>query len=69
MTGGAFTPSALEFVATVGNRRLEKPFDTQTLLTVRVALCVFVIVQTLLSPAARVTLPWASQAPPKTGAR
>ena len=31
MTGGAFTPRATEFLATVKNRRLEKPFDTAVL--------------------------------------
>jgi CheY-like chemotaxis protein len=31
MTGGAFTPRASEFLASVKNRRLEKPFDTATL--------------------------------------
>ncbi len=29
MTGGAFTPRASEFLATVPNRRVEKPFDLQ----------------------------------------
>ncbi len=27
MTGGGFTTSAAEFLATIGNRRLEKPFS------------------------------------------
>jgi CheY-like chemotaxis protein len=27
MTGGAFTPRAVEFLASVDNRRLEKPFN------------------------------------------
>jgi hypothetical protein len=27
MTGGAFTPRAAEFLASVDNRRLEKPFS------------------------------------------
>jgi PAS domain S-box-containing protein len=31
MTGGAFTPRAVEFLAEVKNRRLEKPFDTAVL--------------------------------------
>ncbi len=32
MTGGAFTPRAQEFLDTVGNPRIEKPFDRQKLL-------------------------------------
>jgi CheY-like chemotaxis protein len=31
MTGGAFTPRAAEFLATVRNPRLDKPFDLATL--------------------------------------
>jgi DNA-binding NtrC family response regulator len=31
MTGGAFTPRAAAFLARIGNRRLEKPFDAKTL--------------------------------------
>jgi CheY-like chemotaxis protein len=31
MTGGAFTPRATAFLAQIGNRRLEKPFDGKTL--------------------------------------
>ncbi|MBN2194481.1 MAG: PAS domain S-box protein [Polyangiaceae bacterium] len=31
MTGGAFTPSALEYLAKTENRRLEKPFERQEL--------------------------------------
>lgn len=31
MTGGAFTPRAIEFLARVKNRRLEKPFDSAAL--------------------------------------
>jgi hypothetical protein len=31
MTGGAFTPRATAFLARIGNRRLEKPFDAKTL--------------------------------------
>jgi CheY-like chemotaxis protein len=31
MTGGAFTPRAANFLAEVGNRRLEKPFDAAAL--------------------------------------
>jgi CheY-like chemotaxis protein len=31
MTGGAFTPRAIDFLAQVKNRRLEKPFETATL--------------------------------------
>jgi PAS domain S-box-containing protein len=31
MSGGAFTPKAIEFVASVSNRCLEKPFSAQTL--------------------------------------
>jgi CheY-like chemotaxis protein len=31
MTGGAFTPRATEFLASVKNRRLEKPFETAVL--------------------------------------
>jgi CheY-like chemotaxis protein len=31
MTGGAFTPRAAEFLATVRNRRLDKPFDMDAL--------------------------------------
>jgi|HubBroStandDraft_1064217.scaffolds.fasta_scaffold00577_20 PAS domain S-box-containing protein len=31
MTGGAFTPRATAFLARIGNRRLEKPFDGKTL--------------------------------------
>jgi hypothetical protein len=27
LTGGAFTPSAREFLVTTTNRRIEKPFD------------------------------------------
>jgi hypothetical protein len=34
MTGGAFTPRAAEFLATVRNRLLEKPFDLATLRTI-----------------------------------
>ncbi len=33
MTGGAFTPRAREFLETVGNRRIDKPFDANTLLS------------------------------------
>ncbi len=33
MTGGAFTPSARDFLATVDNARLEKPFDLKELRT------------------------------------
>jgi hypothetical protein len=31
MTGGAFTPRAADFLATVQSRRLEKPFDLAAL--------------------------------------
>jgi hypothetical protein len=31
MTGGAFTPKARNFMETVTNERLEKPFDMATL--------------------------------------
>ena len=33
MTGGAFTPRARQFLATVGNRRIEKPFEFSQLVT------------------------------------
>jgi hypothetical protein len=31
ITGGAFTPTARDFLATSTNRRLEKPFDLKEL--------------------------------------
>jgi hypothetical protein len=32
MTGGAFTPGASEYLARLGNLRVEKPFDSVALL-------------------------------------
>jgi CheY-like chemotaxis protein len=34
MTGGAFTPRAAEFLATMRNPRLDKPFDLASLRTI-----------------------------------
>jgi hypothetical protein len=31
ITGGAYTPAAKEFLETVSNPRVEKPFDSDTL--------------------------------------
>ena len=42
---------------------------TQTLFTVSVGIRVFVIVQVLLSPAFRVTVPFEAQSPPITGVK